>query len=113
MTPDLPEWRTCITVATGHQPVDEGWTTILDEYFVNWVVIIVLVGLVLDTHDAGSVVLPFLAFVHCVAVGDHVVVVKLVGQVHIHLMPDLRYENHTVSSDTNIHDLTATLPLSQ
>jgi len=58
-------------------PVDESWTTILNKNFVDWVVVIVFMGLILDTHDAGPVVITFLAFVHRVAIGDHVVVVKL------------------------------------
>ena len=77
MTPHLPEWRACVTVATGHHPVDKSWTTILDKNLVDRVVVIVLVCLVLDTHDAWPVVLPFLTFIHGVAVGYHVVVVKL------------------------------------
>ena len=77
MTPHLPEWRACVTVATGHHPVDKSRTTILNENFVDRVVVIVLVGLVLDTHDTWPVVLAFLTFKHGVAVGDHVVVVKL------------------------------------
>ena len=77
MTPHLPEWRACVTVATGHHPVDKSRTTILNENFVDRVVVIVLVGLVLDTHDTWPVVLAFLTFIHGVAVGDHVVVVKL------------------------------------
>ena len=56
MTPCLPEWRAWVTVAAWSESVDEKRAAVLHEDLVHRVVVVVLVGLVLDSHDARTIV---------------------------------------------------------
>jgi len=56
MTPCLPEWRAWVTVAAWSESVDEKRAAVLHEDLVHRVVVVVLVGLVLDPHDARTIV---------------------------------------------------------
>ena len=56
MAPDLPKGRARVSVAARTRPVDECGAAVLNEDLVHRVVVVVLVGLVLDAHDARTIV---------------------------------------------------------
>ena len=56
MTPSLPEWWAWVTVAAWSESVDKKRAAVLHEDLVHRVVVVVLVGLVLDPHDARTIV---------------------------------------------------------
>ena len=56
MAPDLPERRSRVSSAAGHDPVDEDRAAVLHIDFVDGVVVELLVGLVFESHDARTIV---------------------------------------------------------
>ena len=62
MAPGLPKRRAGAPCTAREDPVHRGRTAILDEDLVHRVVVILLVGLVFESHDAGSVVVTLKQF---------------------------------------------------